>query len=500
MASASPFFVQGEVESASGELHLTLPVPAAHYVYADSWSVTFDGQAATPLAPLPAKRIFDPLMDEERDVLSETVTIRYRAPASGSVVEVALQGCSGEICFAPESFRYTLEGQLLKPESAAWEGVDHTDSAAWLGKLRIVATQAGYANPEEFAAFLQQREAGAVIAAQGGGLAAFAKDPARFLAERGWWLTMLLILVGGLLLNLTPCILPMIPINLAIIGAGSQQGSRSRGFLLGGVYGAGMALAYGVLGLSVVVTGGIFGSLQSHPLFNLVIGIVFVVLALALFDVFPIDLTRFQRSGGTSKAGVGVVLSLGAMSALLAGACVAPVVIAVLLLANKLYAGGSHAALLLPFLLGVGMALPWPLAGGGLAVLPRPGSWMNRVKYLFGVVVLLMAFYYGHLAWQGWRPAAGSDALQAGDRAAWEQCLTAAEASGKPILLDFWATWCKNCAAMSRTTLRDPAVAELLQGYEFIPVQAERPGEEPARSHLQALGVGGLPTYLILEP
>ena len=84
---------------------------------------------------------------------------------------------------------------------------------------------------------------------------------------------LLLVLLGGLALNLTPCVLPMIPINLAIIGAGAQAGSRARGFFLGATYGAAMALVYGVLGLIVILTAGTFGTINSIPWFNLGIAV-----------------------------------------------------------------------------------------------------------------------------------------------------------------------------------------------------------------------------------
>ena len=87
---------------------------------------------------------------------------------------------------------------------------------------------------------------------------------------------------------------------------------------------------------------------------------------------------------------------MGGVAALLAGACVAPVVIQVVLFASNLYANGSPIALALPFLLGVGMAIPWPIAGAGLAALPRPGKWMVRVKQAFGVIILATAAYYGY--------------------------------------------------------------------------------------------------------
>ena len=95
---------------------------------------------------------------------------------------------------------------------------------------------------------------------------------------RGPLAILLIVLVGGLALNLTPCVLPMIPINLAIIGAGAQAGSRGRGFLLGAAYGGAMALVYGVLGLIVILTAGTFGTINASPWFNLGIAVLFVVL------------------------------------------------------------------------------------------------------------------------------------------------------------------------------------------------------------------------------
>ena len=87
---------------------------------------------------------------------------------------------------------------------------------------------------------------------------------------------------------------------------------------------------------------------------------------------------------------------MGAVSALLAGACVAPVVIQVVLFSSNLYATGTTIALALPFVLGLGMAIPWPIAGAGIAALPKPGMWMVRVKQAFGVFILATAAYYGY--------------------------------------------------------------------------------------------------------
>src|SRR5690606_4713227 len=126
-----------------------------------------------------------------------------------------------------------------------------------------------------------------------------------------------------------------------------------------------------------------------------------IVLALAMFDLILIDFSKFQSKLGIKKEKGSFIFAfiMGTINALLAGACVAPAVIAVLLYAPDAYADGSAVRLRLPFLLGVGMALPWPFAGAGLSLLPKPGMWMVRVKQAFGVFILGFALYYAYLGY-----------------------------------------------------------------------------------------------------
>src|SRR5215470_4476481 len=121
-----------------------------------------------------------------------------------------------------------------------------------------------------------------------------------------------------------------------------------------------------------------------------------------MFDVLVIDFSRFSsniRVNDSNRGSVLVAFGMGAVAALLAGACVAPVVVQVVLFSSNLYATGTTAALALPFVLGVGMAVPWPIAGAGIAALPKPGAWMVRVKQAFGIVILVTAAYYGYEAY-----------------------------------------------------------------------------------------------------
>jgi cytochrome c biogenesis protein CcdA/thiol-disulfide isomerase/thioredoxin len=371
------------------------------------------------------------------------------------------------------------------------------DDASLLDDFVVAGISGGYMNTSEFLAFVRNAEAGV--------------KPRGMFEGRGPLAILLLVLIGGLALNLTPCVLPMIPINLAIIGAGAQAQSRGRGFLLGSAYGGAMAFVYGVLGLVVILTAGTFGTINSSPWFNLGIAILFIVLGLAMFDLLLIDFSKYStRFGGSGARGsVMLAFTMGAVAALLAGACVAPVVIQVVLFSSNLYATGTRVALALPFILGIGMAIPWPIAGAGIAALPKPGQWMVRVKQVFGVFILATAAYYGYEAYSIFSnrwvdPAAVTSSVQEQLKAGWHSSLAeglaVAKRDKKPVLIDAWATWCKNCLTMDKTTLASEDVKQAVSGYVKIKFRAEDPDSEPAQSILQRISATGLPAYAILKP
>ncbi|HEX4346650.1 MAG TPA: cytochrome c biogenesis protein CcdA [Vicinamibacterales bacterium] len=367
-----------------------------------------------------------------------------------------------------------------------------------LDDFTVVATNSGYLRAGEFQQFVHDAESG--VQQKG------------MFEGHGPLAILLIVFVGGLALNLTPCVLPMIPINLAIIGAGAKAGSsRSRGFLLGGVYGAAMAVVYGVLGLIVILTAGTFGTINATWWFNAGIAALFLVLALAMFDVITIDFSGLSSNinvGESSRGSFLVAFGMGAVAALLAGACVAPVVVEVVLFSSDLYSKGTASALALPFVLGLGMALPWPIAGAGISAMPKPGAWMVRVKQVFGVIILVMAGYYGYETYdvlsQRWAdPAAVSASVQEQMKEGWHQFdegLAAAKQQNKPVLIDMWATWCKNCLTMDQTTLKDAQVNVALANYVKIKFQAEDPDAPATKATMERLKAVGLPTYVILHP
>ena len=504
--------------------------------------LTFDLPAGVTVAevvfptPVDAKLVGadQPLAVFER---AFTIGVRFTMAAAAGPVTVPAhlryQACNDTTCFAPKnadvqfSWRGVAAGTAVKAQHR-----DIFDKIAWGSGVRLEPDRAKAdaairlkpdpTKTETNATDLSALDDFAILGSTGGYLGAsdflaFVHNAENGVKERGLFegrgllAILLTVFLGGLALNLTPCVLPMIPINLAIIGAGTRAGSRARGFVLGGVYGGAMALVYGVLGVVVILTAGSFGTINASPWFNLGIAILFVVLALAMFDVITIDFSRFSGNAQVKESSRGtflVAFSMGAVAALLAGACVAPVVIQVVLFSSNLYARGNTIALALPFFLGIGMAVPWPIAGAGLAALPKPGAWMVRVKQIMGVVILATAAYYGYEAYGLFADrfvdasevsATVQAQLKSGWTASLADGLATAKREQKPVLIDMWATWCKNCLTMDKTTLEDPAVTSALSGYVKIKFQAEDPDQQPVKAVMQRFNAVGLPAYVILK-
>jgi len=199
---------------------------------------------------------------------------------------------------------------------------------------------------------------------------------------------------GGVLISLTPCVFPLIPITTGYIGI-NASGSRLRGFVLGFVYVTGVAITYAGLGIAASLTGSMFGRINAHPLTHLAAGIIIGVFGLAMLDLFHIAVPQAVKMPAHKKGNVLSTFVLGACSGFVVAPCLSPVLGSILVLlsakSNVVYGG----ALLLCFAYGMGMIL---IVSGVfstfLTTLPKAGVWMVAIKKIFAFLLLATSVYF----------------------------------------------------------------------------------------------------------
>jgi thiol:disulfide interchange protein DsbD len=211
-------------------------------------------------------------------------------------------------------------------------------------------------------------------------------------AKGSFWLV-LFTFGAGFLVSLTPCVLPMIPITMGIIGAQSG-GSRLQGFLLSLTYVAGLATVYTILGVSAAMAGSIFGSWMQSVWVVGTVAVFFVVMGFAMFGFFEIGVPSSVQTKLGQKGGAGFVGSfvVGAVGAVVAGPCSGPVIASLMVLIGQQGQLALGAALMVAFSLGMGVL--FLIAGTFSGVLFRPGVWMDSIKKSFGVLMWLGAIYF----------------------------------------------------------------------------------------------------------
>lgn len=396
--------------------------------------------------------------------------------------------------------------------------------------------------------------------------------------KEGYLAAMFGAFVVGLLLSFTPCVLPMIPIlSSIIVGQGGTGITKTRGGLLATSYVLGTALTYSVAGYIAGNTG---DQLQAYFQNIWAIGIMsglFVLLALSMFGFYELQIpsgiqSRLHVHSDRFKNGsfIGVFI-LGAISALIIGACVSPLLISALsiAIASKDPVLGS----LIMFSMAWGMGLILIAVGiGAGALIPKAGGWMERVKHFFGVMLLgvaiyllgtlpqvpvlllwgallmVTAMYFGALeqipagsgGWRYFYKGIGlvmltwgamalvggvlgnrdilrpipESLLQAGaiassdqDRVAplfnkvdtleqIQQLMSEASRSNKPVLVDFYASWCTDCVRMEKTTFRDPEVRLAMQRFVRLKVDLEDANNDNAKKIKKHFAIFGPPAML----
>ena len=370
------------------------------------------------------------------------------------------------------------------------------------------------------------------------------------LEQHGLILAFILIYLGGLALNLTPCVFPLIPITVSYF-VNQSDGKTSRTFVLTLFYVLGMSITYSILGTIAATTGGLFGSALQNPWVIFFIAAVLVGLATSMFGLWEFRMPAFlSRRTGQAKQGRWGAIMMGLTVGIVAAPCIGPFVLGLLIYVGE--TGRPVLGFLMFFTLAWGMGTPFILLGTLSGSLARPGHWMVWVKKIFGFILVMMALYFarhilgstitnigytaialtaGLMLWPFDRtPQEGKPfkVIRAVIGAVWllsaifiltmpggpfrealehdgieweafsEARIAEAKAEGRPVMIDFSAGWCIPCRELEHKTFTDEAVIEYSESFIRLKMDLTTIDGEKKRIK-RDFGVRGVPTIIFLD-
>ncbi|WP_063547743.1 protein-disulfide reductase DsbD [Burkholderia territorii] len=349
---------------APGQVDVRFKVANGYYLYRERFAFAVkDGQATLGEPQFPAGHVkFDQTFQKEVETYRDEVVIHVPVKQAAGPFELAVtsQGCAEEgICYPPAEHVVKVDGAAL---GAAVPAGGALASENWFDKV----TSADFAQS--------------------------------LLEGHGFFTIVALYFVAGVVLSLLPCSYPMIPIVSAIIIGQGTRATHARGFALSLTYVVGMALVYTVLGIAAALVGQSLGAWLQNPWVLGAFGVLLTAFAVSLISGKDIALPERWQNGAAeaSRARQGghfvAVAAMGALSALVVGACMTAPLFAVLaFIAHTGNAWLGGAAL---FAMGLGLGVPLLVVGiGAGTVLPRAGAWMDGVKVFFGIVLLAAALW-----------------------------------------------------------------------------------------------------------
>jgi thiol:disulfide interchange protein DsbD len=214
------------------------------------------------------------------------------------------------------------------------------------------------------------------------------------LRDKGWLWAYLGVFAAGFLTSLTPCVYPMIPIVVGVFGARGESVTRGRAFALASLYVLGMGTMYSALGVGVALTGKAFGTLLSNPFVIVPLVLFYAVLASSMFGAFEMSLPPAlqERLSTVGGKGFGGAFAMGLVGGLTAAPCTGPILAGLLAFVATTRNVPLGFTLLFTYAIGMGI-LFWLIATFAVA-LPRSGRWMEAVKSVTGIGLLVMGAYF----------------------------------------------------------------------------------------------------------
>jgi thiol:disulfide interchange protein DsbD len=378
------------------------------------------------------------------------------------------------------------------------------------------------------------------------------------LFAHGWLWAYASVFLGGFLTSLTPCVYPLIPITVSLFGGRGDQVPRRRAIALASLYVGGIGVMYAALGVGSALMGKAFGTFMANPWVMAPIAILFVVMAVSMFGAFELNLPSGLQQKLTAIGGKGFfgAFAMGLVGGIIAAPCTGPVLASILAFVATTKSVLLGSSLLITYALGMGV-LFFAIAAFAVS-LPKSGPWMEAVKSIFGIVMLVAALYFlrnvvaplralgqpshtwlvGSVALAALGVAAGAvhlsyhagrlDQLRKtlGVAAAvvglfgviagvlaprheagaptltWvhgaDEGVRRAQAEHRPALLDFYADWCLPCKELELKTFSRAEVAKQLARFTLVKVNCTSDDDPAVTAAKQRWHADTLPTLVVV--
>ena len=456
---------------------------------------------------------------------------------------VEFQACNDQVCLAPASLPFTVAVTVVAAEPMP-SGTPAGGSAPQRYTMIAGDTVRTMLGDSVLSVSLLSS-----AATRGGSGSSAVKSRLEQVLAKGGLGWLLALFVGGLLLNLTPCVFPMLGVTVSIFGARRKEPlPRVVGTAV--LYVLGICVTYTALGVVAALTGGLFGSALQSVWVNLVLGGLMLVLSLGMFGVYEMQPPAWlmDKLGGAQATNFVGAFASGLGVGIIAAPCVGPFVVAVLaLIAQK---GDVVFGVRTMFMLSLGLGFPYLFLAtfsNLLQALPRSGAWMVWVKHTFGTLMVAIGLYYlcigfaptlapwlvpvalslgglwlgfidrsagGKGAFKTFTQVAGGLALFAGVlmgatmyRAAMRTMtfkpydaagVSASLAAGRPVMLDFSADWCAPCHELELNTFSDPRVVAEARRFDRYHVDLTKYNSPEAEATRKRYMIPGVPTVVFL--
>lgn len=446
-------------------------------------------------------------------------------------VKINYQACDDRVCYPPKSFLENIKVEIDANSSKTESNSEIFNKINFAAPLKITETGDSKSSLTENQRVDKPNQD--------------ENQVSNWIEEKGLTASLFLIFLGGLALNLTPCVYPLIPITVSFFGAQSS-GSKSQSILMGLFYALGMSVTYSALGVFAALTGSLLGNALQNPIVIIAIALILFALGTSMFGLFEIRVPQsLALMGNKNRSGYFGSMLMGLTVGFIAAPCIGPFVLSLLVYVGKL--GNAFTGFLLFFVLSMGLGLPYiflAASSSSISKLPRSGEWMEGVKIVFGLVLFGMvintleplipkdifkivfplyiilagiyliifdkkgmsSFIYSKIKYLiavvaiilgTWmlKPQEVSEEVK------WKM-LSSVEAidksiidEKKPVMIDFYADWCAQCKELDEYTYTNPDIVELSQSLNTIKIDLTKENESITNKY----NIKGLPVVIFMN-